>query len=185
MLARFALLLPPLLLAVPRVFAQNSSSSPAPSVKLSGYIQGRERRIRTRSASPPPSTAPGSAPPARVAGDVSWRMQGEFRTGSVGTGRASVSLQDAYVRWTQQSLGIQVGQFKTPFTREFITSLAEVETADRSTVVDTARAEARHRSHGGLRRGRTRHASRPVSSTATGQNVTAPTPTPRSWVSPG
>ncbi len=71
-----------------------------------------------------------------VPGNVSWRVQGEFRTGSPGRG-ASVSLQDAYVRWTRKDLGVQVGQFKTPFTREFITSLAEVETADRAFVVDT------------------------------------------------
>jgi len=32
---------------------------------------------------------------------------------------------------------IQAGQFKTPFTREFLTSLADVETADRATVVDS------------------------------------------------
>lgn len=30
-----------------------------------------------------------------------------------------------------------MGQFKTPFTREFITSPADLETADRSTVVDS------------------------------------------------
>lgn len=30
-----------------------------------------------------------------------------------------------------------MGQFKTPFTREYLTSLADVETADRSTVVDS------------------------------------------------
>lgn len=30
-----------------------------------------------------------------------------------------------------------MGQFKTPFTPEFITSLTDVETADRSTVVDS------------------------------------------------
>jgi phosphate-selective porin len=69
--------------------------------------------------------------------DVTWRVQGEFRTSSVGTGRASVSLQDAYVRYQPGALGIQAGQFKTPFTREFITSLADIETADRSTVVDS------------------------------------------------
>jgi phosphate-selective porin len=68
---------------------------------------------------------------------VTWRIQGEFRTGSVGTNRASVSLKDAYVRWTRNTLGVQIGQFKTPFTREFITSLSEVETADRATVVDS------------------------------------------------
>jgi phosphate-selective porin len=32
---------------------------------------------------------------------------------------------------------VQAGQFKTPFTREFITSLADIETADRSTAVDS------------------------------------------------
>jgi Phosphate-selective porin O and P len=55
----------------------------------------------------------------------------------VGTGRASVSLQDAYIRYKPGSLGIQAGQFKTPFTREFITSLADIETADRATAVDS------------------------------------------------
>ncbi|MBA3498122.1 MAG: hypothetical protein H0T86_13545, partial [Gemmatimonadales bacterium] len=59
------------------------------------------------------------------------------RTGTVGTGRASVSLQDAYVRYRPGQFGIQAGQFKTPFTREFIASLADVETADRATVVDS------------------------------------------------
>jgi len=137
MLARFALLLPPLLLAVPRVFAQNSSNSPAPpSVKLSGYIQGREVYQDNVGLTATLNRARLAAA-GTVLGDVSWRIQGEFRTGSVGTGRASVALQDAYVRWARQALGIQVGQFKTPFTREFITSLPDVETADRSTVVDS------------------------------------------------
>ena len=30
-----------------------------------------------------------------VAKNVTWRIQGEFRTGSVGNGKASVSLTDA------------------------------------------------------------------------------------------
>ena len=115
--------------------AQAPSSSPPP-VKLSGYIQGREtyqenvglvgtiNRARL--------TAAGG-----VAGNVTWRIQGEFRTGNVGTGRASVSLTDGYVRWTHNALGVQLGQFKTPFTWEYVTSLTVVETADRSTVVDS------------------------------------------------
>jgi phosphate-selective porin len=48
-----------------------------------------------------------------------------------------VSLQDAYIRYAPKSWALQAGQFKTPFTREFITSLADLETADRSTVVDS------------------------------------------------
>jgi hypothetical protein len=126
----------PAALLLPNLVQAQTSSSSSPSVKLSGYIQGRETYQdnvgliatinRARLA------ATGS-----VVGDVTWKIQGEFRTGNVGTGNASVSLQDAYVRWTRNSLGIQLGQFKTPFTREFITSLTEVETADRAAVVDS------------------------------------------------
>jgi hypothetical protein len=112
-----------------------SGSTPA-TVRWSGYVQVRQTYQDgiglTSSINRARLSAAGS-----VGGDVSWRVQGEFRTGSVGTGRASVALQDAYLRWVRGSFGVQLGQFKTPFTREFITSLAEVETADRAFVVDT------------------------------------------------
>lgn len=140
MLARFALGVLSASLLLPTLAAQTPSPSPPPSpppsVKLSGYIQGRETYQQdigiTSTINRARLTAAGAVP-----GNVAWRVQGEFRTGNVGTGKASVSLQDAYVRWTHDALGVQVGQFKTTFTREFITSLAEVETADRSTVVDS------------------------------------------------
>jgi hypothetical protein len=116
--------------------AATSPTPAAPSVRFTGYLQARETYRDgvgvTGSITRARLTAYGS-----VAKDVTWRVQGEFRTGSVGTGKPSVSLQDAYVRYKPGSLGIQAGQFKTPFTREFITSLADVETADRSTVVDS------------------------------------------------
>ena len=130
---RAALTLTPLLLT--GTLAAQGPSSPA-AVKLSGYIQGRETYQDnvglTGTINRARLAAAGS-----VSGNVAWKIQGEFRTGNVGTGNASVSLQDAYVRWTRNSLGLQLGQFKTPFTREFITSLSEVETADRATVVDS------------------------------------------------
>ena len=135
MLARFALALSPALLSLPSsvrtdpVAPRRRSSSAAtsrdarPTRKTSGLI-GTINRARL--------TAAGG-----VAGNVTWRVQGEFRTGNVGTGRASVSLTDGYVRWTHNALGVQLGQFKTPFTWEYITSLSLIETADRSTVVDS------------------------------------------------
>src|SRR3954463_641403 len=133
MWSRAGLLLTPFLLT--GTLAAQGPSSPA-AVKLSGYIQGRETYQDnvglTGTINRARLAAAGS-----VSGNVAWRIQGEFRTGNVGTGNASVSLQDAYVRWTRNSLGLQLGQFKTPFTREFITSLTEVETADRATVVDS------------------------------------------------
>lgn len=135
MLARFALAVPPLFLLLPTAGAQTDASSP-PSVKLSGYIQGRETYEENGGLAGTINRARLTAA-GGVAGNVAWRVQGEFRTGSVGNGRASVSLQDAYIRWTRNALGLQIGQFKTPFTREFVTSLTEVETADRATVVDS------------------------------------------------
>ncbi len=116
--------------------AQAAPAAGASPVKLSGYLQAREvyqNKIGlTSSINRARLAASGSVIEA-----VTWRIQGEFRTGSVGTGRASVSLQDAYIRYAPKSWALQAGQFKTPFTREFITSLADLETADRSTVVDS------------------------------------------------
>jgi hypothetical protein len=116
--------------------AAQTPTAAAPTVKWSGYIQARESYQEniglTGTINRARLAASGSA-----TGNVTWRVQGEFRTGSVGTGKASVSLQDAYVRWAKNGIGVQVGQFKTPFTREFVTSLTEVETADRSTAVDS------------------------------------------------
>ena len=107
-----------------------------PAVRLAGYLQARESYESniglTSSINRARITAYGALPHG-----IGWRIQGEFRTGSVGTGKATVALQDAYVRWGQGSFAVQLGQFKTPFTREFVTSLTEVETADRSTVVDS------------------------------------------------
>jgi phosphate-selective porin len=122
--------------AAPAAPAAAPAATSGPTVRFTGYLQARETYRDgaglTGSINRARLTAYGT-----VAPDVTWRVQGEFRTGSVGTGKASVSLQDAYIRYRTGGFGVQVGQFKTPFAREFITSLAEVETADRSTVVDS------------------------------------------------
>ncbi len=113
------------------------SQPPAPSpVKLSGYIQAREVYQSDVGLTASINRARVSASGGIVPG-VAWRIQGEFRTGSVGNGRASVALQDAYIQYDPGSWSVQVGQFKTPFTREFMTSLADIETADRATAVDS------------------------------------------------
>lgn len=111
-------------------------ATPSSGVKLSGYMQARETWQKnaglTGSINRARLTATGG-----IATAFTWRIQGEFRTGSVGNGKASVGLTDAYIRWKHNDLGIQAGQYKTPFTREYMTSLADLETADRSTVVDS------------------------------------------------
>ena len=80
---------------------------------------------------------PGSAPPAECA----ERSAGGCRASSApATSEPGAPASRSRTRTSAGSggtLGVQIGQFKTPFTREFITSLAEVETADRAFVVDT------------------------------------------------
>jgi phosphate-selective porin len=133
----------PARLTVPTILAlvlasplPGQSAAAPPAVRWSGYLQARQTYQDevglTSSINRARLTAGGS-----VRSDITWRVQGEFRTGNVGTGRATVALQDAYVRWARGGFGVQVGQFKTPFTREFITSLTEVETADRAFAVDS------------------------------------------------
>jgi hypothetical protein len=111
-------------------------ASPSSGVKLSGYLQARETWQEdvglTGSINRARLTATGG-----LATNFTWRLQGEFRTGNVGVSKASVRLTDGYIRWKHKDLGIQAGQYKTPFTREYMTSLADLETADRSAAVDS------------------------------------------------
>lgn len=119
------------------ISAHAQSSAPAaPPVRFSGYLQARETWQEnaglTASINRARLTASGS-----IVDGVTWRIQGEFRTGNVGTGRASVSLQDAFIRYARNTWALQAGQFKTPFTQQYVASLTLVETADRATVVDS------------------------------------------------
>jgi phosphate-selective porin len=124
-------------LAAPAVAQQAAAPAPPSSsgVKFSGYIQAREtyqdNAGLTATINRARLTASGG-----IATNFSWRIQGEFRTGSAGKS-ASVALTDGYIRWSKNEFGIQAGQFKTPFSREYYTSLADLETADRATVVDS------------------------------------------------
>jgi hypothetical protein len=128
-----------LLLIAGSAAGQEQAAAPKPVVsppKISGYLQARETWQEnvglTGSINRARLTAAGT-----VASDFSWRLSGEFRTGNVGNGKATVALQDAYVRWAHQGFAILAGQYKTPFTREYVTGLPDLESADRSTVVDS------------------------------------------------
>jgi len=113
-----------------------AQTSPSPMLELGGYLQARETWQEhvglTASVNRARLGASGTlAPP------ISYKIQAEFRTGSVGNGRASLSLTDGYVRWSRDRWSLQAGQYKTPFTAEYLVSLADVETADRAAAVDS------------------------------------------------
>ena len=88
--------------------AHAQSAPPAAGVKLSGYIQARmvyqDEVGVTTSINRARLSAGGP-----IASDFAWRIQGEFRTGNVGTGKASVSLQDAFIRWQHHDLECRLG----------------------------------------------------------------------------
>ncbi len=129
----------PLLVVVAPLSLPAQQSAPAATstpVKLGGYMQARLAYQKDVGLTATLNRARLQAT-GTIATNFSYRLQAEFRTGNVGTGRASASLTDAYIRWAHKSLGVQVGQMKTPFTREYITSIAEIEALDRSTAVDS------------------------------------------------
>jgi hypothetical protein len=107
-----------------------------PTVKVGGYIQARETWREdsklTATLNRARIFAEGS-----LTGGFSYRIMAEYESGGNASTAASVSLRDTYVRWTRGDLSLTAGQYKTPFSPEYITSITQIETADRSTVVDS------------------------------------------------
>lgn len=112
-------------------------SAGGPTLKVGGYIQARETWQEQG------STLTGTLNRARayVEGNLTagftYRLMAEYEAGGTASSAATVSLRDAYIRWTHGDFSVWGGQFKTPFSPEFIMSITQVETADRATVVDT------------------------------------------------
>jgi hypothetical protein len=50
---------------------------------------------------------------------------------------ATVSLREAIIRWSPAPFGITAGEFKTPFTREYLIPVPALEVADLAVVVDS------------------------------------------------
>jgi phosphate-selective porin len=127
-----------LLSAAGSLSAQKADSSAPPppkvTIKPSGYLQARVTYTDGVGASFSINRAR-LALAGTVGSEFSWKVSAEFRIGNSGYGQASVALQDAFVRWHHDAFGLQMGQFKTPFSREYLITLADLETVDRSLAV--------------------------------------------------
>lgn len=112
------------------------AQTPVPAPKLSGYLQARET-YQDGSGLTASLNRVRVAVDGSVGDGFSYRVQVEYEVPATsGTGAATVSLRDAYIRWSRPSFTLTAGQFKVPFSREFMTSIASIETADRAGVVD-------------------------------------------------
>lgn len=107
-----------------------------PAPRVNGYIQLRETWQDHTGFSATLNRARIGAEgslPARF----SYKVLVELEAPASGRNPGTPSLRDAYIRWSYAPVSLWFGQFKTPFSREYITSITAVETADRSTVVDS------------------------------------------------
>lgn len=107
-----------------------------PTVKVGGYIQARETWRDDSKLTATLNRARIFAEGSLTAG-FSYRIMAEYESGGTASTAATVSLRDAYIRWTRGDFSVTAGQYKTPFSPEYITSITQIETADRSTVVDS------------------------------------------------
>jgi len=104
--------------------------------RVGGYLQARETYQNKVGMT-------ASINRARVSVDgglpqhLSYRLLVEYEANGTAATAASVSLRDAYIRWQSDAVTVTAGQLKVPFSREFITSITAIETADRATVVDS------------------------------------------------
>lgn len=67
----------------------------------------------------------------------SYRMLTEFQASAGARLPATVSLREAIVRWNPAPFTFWAGEFKTPFSREYLIPVPNVELADLGVVVDS------------------------------------------------
>jgi len=117
-------------------YAAPPAQAGGPTVKVGGYIQARETWRDDSKLTATLNRARIFAEGSLAAG-FSYRIMAEYQSGGTAATAATVALRDAYIRWTRGDFSVTAGQYKTPFSPEYITSITMIETADRSTVVDS------------------------------------------------
>ena len=128
---------PLLALAATPAHAQDPAAKPAgPTLKVGGYAQVRET-YRTGSRLTATLNRVRVSVDGAIPGGFSFRVTPEYEAGGNATQAAGVSLRDAFVRWNKAGFSLFAGQFKTPFSPQFLTSITQIETADRATAVDS------------------------------------------------
>ncbi len=111
------------------------AQAPAGGPRVDGYVQARETWQTGVGLTGTINRARLGVDGA-IAGGFSYKVSVELASGGSATTQFAASLRDAFVRWTRSGLSLWAGQYKTPFSGQFLTPLTHVETADRAAVVD-------------------------------------------------
>jgi len=123
-------------LFVPPVPPARAQVAPIPAPRVGGYVQFREVAQSKAGLSASLNRARFSidgALPSRI----SYRFLVETEASTGIRTPAAVSLREAYARWSVPRLAFTGGQFKMPFTREYLVPVPALETPDLSAVVDS------------------------------------------------
>src|SRR5215203_737184 len=123
---------------LPQVPAGQAATAPSYMPKVGGYIQAREtyedgpdltatlNRVRLIVEGPMPE-------------HFSYRLMAEFQSAaSSPSGTAGVSLRDAFIRWANGKWSATAGQYKAPFSREYLMSISTIETPNRARIENLA-----------------------------------------------
>ena len=107
-----------------------------PTPRLGGYIQAREiaqERVGVTSVLNRARFSIDGALPSKF----SYRALVEMEASAGAKSPATVSLREAVARWAPGPFTVTAGEFKTPFTREYLIPVPSLELADLATVIDS------------------------------------------------
>ena len=119
-------------LGVPTTAASPAVTPP----RVGGYIQARQTLVEGVGYSAFLNRARASvdgALPAKFA----YRLLVEFQASAGVRAPATVSLREAVARWNPAPFALTAGEFKTPFTREYLIPVPALELADLAVAVDS------------------------------------------------
>jgi len=117
---------------LPELPSGTVASAGSHTPKVGGYIQARETYVDG-----PGLTAILNRARVSIEGPMpnhfSYRLMAEYEAAATSpTATAGVALRDAYIRWANGNWSATAGQYKTPFSREYLMSISTMETPDRA-----------------------------------------------------
>lgn len=125
-----------LAVAVSEPNGAHAQPPPIPGPRLGGYLQTRQTFAEPIGWSATLNRVRLSAD-GQLPNRFTYRTLVEFQAGATARTPGLVSLREAIIRWSLAPWAAQAGQFKTPFSREYLIPVPALETADFSAVVDT------------------------------------------------
>ena len=116
--------------------AAGSSGAGVSPPRVGGYIQARTASVTDIGFNAFLNRARVSVDGA-LPSKFAYRLLAEFQASAGVRSPATVSLREAIARWSPSPWALTAGEFKTPFTREYLIPVPQLEMADLAVAVDS------------------------------------------------